>query len=91
MRNPSKNINIQVDETIWVRILFCIKHLMKLHPELNETLIDFYAQLWDIYPVRLKNGELDMEEGSGTLDEMIWDLGMNLPSWDDDIPPKNGS
>ena len=53
---------------------------MELKPELNEKLMEFYCYLLDKKP-ELNNQSIDM-----SLDEMIWDLGMNLPSWDDDLP-----
>ena len=53
---------------------------MELRPELNEKLMEFYCYLLDKKP-ELNNQSIDM-----SLDEMIWDLGMNLPSWDDDLP-----
>ena len=42
--------------------------------------MEFYCYLLDKKP-ELNNQSIDM-----SLDEMIWDLGMNLPSWDDDLP-----
>ena len=60
-----------------------MKGLMELRPELNEKLMEFYCYLLDMKPNYLENPSDDVDMG---LDEMIWDLGMNLPSWDDDLP-----
>ena len=90
-------------------MMFCIKHLMKLHPEYNEMIMPFYSKMYDLYPYN-ENDPFDFESKPRTsiesqldelvdltklnqqereamnksLDEIIWDLGMNLPSWDDD-------
>ena len=82
MRKP---INVKPKD--WVRMMFCIKHLMKLHPEYNEMIMPFYSKLYDMYPYDEENPFHFKEwEKSYSLDKMIWDLGMNLPSWDDDLP-----
>ena len=54
--------------------------LMDLNPELNESLMDFYCYLNELKPIN--------EDKS--LDEIIWNLGMNLPSWDDELPNGEG-
>ena len=54
-------------------------------------MMNFYAKLWEICPVDQKSQEHfdtvgfkpEVEEEHYNLDEMIWDLGMVLPSWDD--------
>ena len=53
-----------------------IRMLMDLNPELNESLMNFYCYLNDLKSIN--------EDKS--LDEIIWDLGLNLPSWDDELP-----
>ena len=58
------------------KIIVMIRMLMDLNPELNESLMDFYCYLNELKPIN--------EDKS--LDEIIWDLGLNLPSWDDDLP-----
>ena len=58
------------------KIIVMIRMLMDLNPELNESLMDFYCYLNELKPIN--------EDKS--LDEIIWDLGMNLPSWDDELP-----
>lgn len=79
------------------KILLCIKSLMSLKPELNETLMEFYCYLFDLSLNKLDMKEIDSIDSIDSsesikkpigmsLDEMIWDLGMNLPSWDDDLP-----
>ena len=54
------------------KIIVMIRMLMDLNPEL----MDFYCYLKELKPIN--------EDKS--LDEIIWDLGMNLPSWDDELP-----
>ena len=60
-----------------------MKGLMELRPELNEKLMEFYCYLLDMKPNYLENPSDDVDMG---LDEMIWNLGLNLPSWDDELP-----
>ena len=104
MRKP-----IQVEPKDWVRMMYCVKHLMKLHPEYNEMIMPFYSKMYDLYPYNEDDPfdfesrprtsierqldeladltELNQKEREAmnkSLDEIIWDLGMNLPSWDDD-------
>ena len=73
--------------------MFCIKHLMKLHPEYNEMIMPFYSKMYDLHPYNEENPfhfeedyikENNIESIDKSLDEMIWDLGLSLPSWDDD-------
>ena len=47
MRLPK---HIKVARENWVRMMYCIKHLMKLHPEYNQMIMPFYAKLYDQYP-----------------------------------------
>ena len=75
------------------KILVVMKYMMDERPDLNERLMEFYCYLLD-----MKNESLDLQnksqvkritvdESDGVdmnLDEMIWELGMNLPSWDND-------
>ena len=70
--------SIKINQKDLDKILVCIKSLMSLKPELNETLMEFYCYLLDMKEIKKPIGM--------SLDEMIWDLGMNLPSWDDDLP-----
>ena len=87
MRKP---INVKPKD--WVRMMFCIKHLMKLHPEYNEMIMPFYSKLYDKHPYNEENPfhfeeEYNKENSESidmSLDEMIWNLGLNLPSWEDD-------
>ena len=58
------------------KIIVMIRMLMDLNPELNESLMDFHCYLNELKPIN--------EDKS--LDEIIWDLGLNLPSWDDELP-----
>ena len=110
MRLPK---HIKVHRENWVRMMYCMKHLMKLHPEYYDMIKPFYDQMYDKYPYNeldpfnfednykvrprtsiereldkladLNNEEknnLEQEFQSG-LNQLIWDLGMTLPSWDD--------
>ena len=62
------------------KIIVMIRMLMDLNPELNESLMDFYCYLNELKPIN--------EDKS--LDEIIWNLGLNLPSWDDELPNGEG-
>ena len=73
-------------------VLNLIKKLMDMKPEWNESLMDLYAKLYENYyfdnqdfPLE-NNDDFVSDDGSiehNSLDELIWGLGMNLPSWDD--------
>ena len=79
MRKP-----IQIEPRDWVRMMFCIKHLMKLHPEYNQMVMPFYSKMYDLHPYNEENPfHFEEWEESFSLDEMIWDLGLNIPSWED--------
>ena len=79
-------------------MMFCIKHLMRLHPEYNEMIMPFYSKLYEKYPYNeenpfhfeqeeldeIINGRGEVEAINKSLDEMVWDLGLTLPSWEDD-------
>ena len=110
MRLPNK---ITIGRENWVRMMYCMKHLMKLHPEYYEMIKPFYDQMYDKFPyneldpfnfednykVRPRTSierELDKladlnskekdnleQEFTSGLNQLIWDLGMTLPSWDD--------
>ncbi len=111
MRLPKQ---VKIAREDWVRVMFCVKHLMKLHPEYNDLLMSFYAKLYDQYPyneqdpfnfednykvrprtsierhldelVDLNNKEkkTTKKEINESLNHLIVDLGLKLPSWDDD-------
>ena len=36
-------------------MMYCIKHLMKLHPEYNEMIMPFYSRMYDLYPYNEDN------------------------------------
>jgi hypothetical protein len=63
-----------------------MKYMMDERPDLNEKLMDFYCYLREMKspnPTNLKRVTVDESDSVDmSLDEMIWDLGMNLPSWD---------
>ena len=63
------------------KIIVMIRMLMDLNPELNESLMNFYCYLNDLKSI---NEDKSLDDKS--LDEIIWDLGLNLPSWDDELP-----
>jgi hypothetical protein len=69
------------------KILLVMKYMMDERPDLNEKLMDFYCYLQEMKspnPTNLKRVTVDESDSVDmSLDEMIWDLGMNLPSWND--------
>ena len=72
-------------------MMFCMKHLMKLHPEYNELIMPFYSKMYDKFHYNEENpfhfeeeNDKNKQPVNKSLDEIIWDLGLNLPSWDDD-------
>ena len=80
------------------KILLVLKYVMDERPDLNEKLMDFYCYLREMKSPNptndstndrtnnLKRITVDKSDGVDmNLDEMIWDLGMNLPSWDKPI------
>jgi len=110
---------ITIGRENWVRMMYCMKHLMKLHPEYYDMIKPFYDQMYDKYPYneldpfnfednykvrprtniereldkladlndKEKNikpvGGDDGQEIFNELSQLVWDLGMSLPSWDD--------
>ena len=110
MRLPK---NIKISRENWVRMMYCMKHLMKLHPEYQEMIYPFYREMYDKFPynendpfnfednykIRPRTSierELDKladlnseekdnleQEFTSGLNQLIWDLGMKLPSWND--------
>jgi len=74
-------------------VLNLMKKLMDMKPEWNEGLMNLYARLYenyyhdeDYFPFGI-NDDFVNQDGSiehDGLDDLIWKLGMNLPSWDDD-------
>tara|TARA_R110002153_G_scaffold129461_1_gene278159 strand:+ start:819 stop:1067 length:249 start_codon:yes stop_codon:yes gene_type:complete len=71
------------------KILLLIKYMMDERPDLNEKLMDFYCYLLDMKnESQVKRTTVDSpweskeDSESMNLDEMIWNLGMSLPSWD---------
>ena len=67
-------------------VLNLLKKLMDIRPQWNKQLIDFYAKLYETY----YSGIAFEQEPSFELNEMIWDLGLSLPSWDDDVQDDTG-
>ena len=100
----------------WVRMMFCMKHLMTLHPEYKEMITPFYQQLYDKYPyneedpfnfgsdgakltrpktsierhlddladLNSKEKEEQKQIFESQLNQLVWDLGLKLPSWDNE-------
>ncbi len=75
------------------KILVVMKYMMDERPDLNEKLMEFYCYLLDMKSIHKVNPNesqvkrITVDESEGVdmnLDEMIWNLGMNLPSWDND-------
>ena len=64
-------------------VLNLLKKLMDIRPQWNEQLMDFYAKLYDCYHDGRAFEEESFEKESFEMNEMIWDLGLSLPSWDD--------
>ncbi len=76
-----------------------MKYMMDERPDLNEKLMDFYCYLHEMKSIPTNDSTNDLkrvtvDESDSvdmSLDEMIWDLGMNLPSWDNDSTNGNNS
>jgi len=74
------------------KFLVVMKYMMDERPDLNEGLMEFYCYLLDKRNDAYYDKQIVMESKSKSksesiaisLDELIWDMGMNLPSWDDD-------
>lgn len=77
-------------------VLNLIKKLMDMKPEWNESIMNLYGRLYENYYFDnndfnnndfLENNDdfvnFDGSVEHDSLDELIWGLGMNLPSWDD--------
>ena len=89
---PLENEVIKIKHKDLDKILVVIKYMMDERPDLNEKLMDFYCYLLDMKSIhkvnpnesQVKRTTVDESESeSMNLDEMIWNLGMSLPSWDD--------
>jgi len=74
------------------KILLVMKYVMDERPDLNEKLMDFYCYLQEMKsihkvnpnPTNLKRVTVDESDSVDmNLDELIWELDMVLPSWDD--------
>jgi hypothetical protein len=68
------------------KILLVMKYMMDERPDLNEKLMDFYCYLQEMKSNDSTNDlkRVTVEESKSinmNLDEMIWNLGMSLPSW----------
>ena len=53
------------------KIIVIMDSFLKMKPSLNERVMPFFAYLCDMNPVKKE------------LDEIVWELGMTLPSWED--------
>jgi hypothetical protein len=77
------------------KILVVMKYMMDERPDLNERLMDFYCYLREMKSIHHVNPSsnstnnlkrITVDESDSVdmnLDEMIWDLGMTCPSWND--------
>ena len=69
------------------KILVVMKYMMDERPDLNERLMDFYCYLREMKsPNESQVKRITVDESDSidmNLDEMIWDLGMTCPSWND--------
>ena len=69
------------------KILVVLKYMMDERPDLNEKLMDFYCYLREMKsPNESQVKRITVDESESidmNLDEMIWDLGMTCPSWND--------
>jgi len=69
------------------KILVVLKYMMDERPDLNEKLMDFYCYLREMKsPNESQVKRITVDESDSidmNLDEMIWDLGMTCPSWND--------
>ena len=69
------------------KILVVLKYMMDERPDLNERLMDFYCYLREMKsPNESQVKRITVDESDSVdmnLDEMIWDLGMTCPSWND--------
>ena len=103
-------------------MMYCVKHLMKLHPEYNDMLMDFYAKMYEKYPYNeddpfnfednykirprtsierhldeladLNQKEIQKQkttpkEFNDNLNLLLVDLGLKLPSWDEEEKGKD--
>ena len=113
MRLPK---HIKIHRENWVRMMYCVKHLMKLHPEYNDMIMPFYAKMYDLHPYNeqdpfnfdddykvrprtsierhldeladlnqkeIQEQKTTKKEFSDNLNLLLVDLGLKLPSWDD--------
>ena len=94
MREYNKNDIVMVSGRDLNKIIAITRTLMNLKPNLNASLMDFYCYLNELKPNHFNESmgksmpnmkRITVQESEGIdmcLDEMIWNLGMNLPSWD---------
>ena len=77
------------------KMIAVTKLLLKLEPSLNETMMNWLGYLYEIRPQDNDyydwhdywDDDFVKQDGSvehDDLNDLIWKLGMNLPSWDDD-------
>jgi len=72
------------------KFLVVMKYMMDERPDLNEGLMEFYCYLLDKRNDAYYDKQIMMDSHSESmdesiaisLDELIWDMGMNLPSWE---------
>ena len=54
------------------KIIVLIDNFLQMKPNLNERVMPYLAYLCDLKPIEK------------TLDEIVWELDMTLPSWEDE-------
>jgi len=109
--------HITVHRNNWVRMMFCMKHLMTLHPEYKSMIKPFYDQLYEKYPYNEEDpfnfedntrpkpttsierhlddlvdlNKKEKEDFQKSFDYMIWEMGLKLPSWDNNKKKGNNN
>ena len=98
----NQNDTVMVSGRDLNKIIAITRTLMDLKPNLNPSLMDFYCYLNELKPTHsYESGDksipnmkrITVKESESidmSLDEMIWNLGMNLPSWDNSKSNDNG-
>ena len=83
------------------KMIAVTKLLLKLEPSLDKTMMNWLGYLHEIKPQDNDyydwhdywDDDFVKQDGSvehDDLNDLIWKLGMNLPSWDDDDSNSNG-
>ena len=114
--------HVKIARENWVRMMYCVKHLMKLHPEYNDMIMPFYAKMYDKYPYNeddpfnfednykirprtsierhldeladlnqkeIQEQKTTKKEFNDNLNLLLVDLGLKLPSWNEEEKGKD--